>query len=354
MTRSAGAIVEDDRADASVGYEPILSDRPAHLQSPLGPAIWQPSNTADGSIVSTAPDLCAYARMVLAGGAPLIQPPPFARWIGPHVDSDERGTRYGYGWDVLEREGRRVVRHTGGTVGFTALLEIWPEDGLAVAICQNGSGAKDVLGAFALAAVRAAVSGEELPEVPDVPAPDAVPDAQAFAGTYRAGEQIVRLDPEDGRLVLRTGPLAVRLERVAEEPDLFLAPHPALERHALRVHRDADGVVVGLTRGPVWLARDDAAPPESVGHPAAWEAYPGLYRADTPWLRALRVYLRLGRLFLFEPASCEEHQLTPLEGGWFAVGDPALPRRARFLDVIEGRAQTLESDAALLTRSFEV
>ena len=336
-----------------MGYEPILSDRPAHLQSALGPAIWQPSNTADGSIVSTAPDLCAYARTVLAGGAPLIEPPAFARWIGPHVDGDERGTRYGYGWDVLERDGRRVVRHTGGTVGFTALLEIWPEDGLAVAICQNGSGSKDVLGAFALAAVRAAIRGEPIPDVPEVPAPDAVPDAEALAGSYRAQERILRLDAEDGRLVLRTGPLAVRLERVPGEPDVFLTPHPALERHALRVQRDASGAAVGLTQGSVWLTREDATAPEPVDHPAAWAGFPGLYRSDTPWLRTLRIYLRMGRLFLFEPASCEEHELTPLEGEWFAVGDPALPRRVRFLDVVEARAQTLEYDGALLTRSFE-
>ncbi len=163
MTRSVGAIVEEDRADASVGYEPIDAGRVAHLQSPLAPAAWQPSNTADGSIVSTAPDLCAYARMVLAHGDPLLDAAGFERWIGPHVDSTERDTRYGYGWDVLEHAGGRVIRHTGGTVGFTALLAIRPDDGLAVAICQNGGGVKAVLGAYALDAIAAAIGGDRDP-----------------------------------------------------------------------------------------------------------------------------------------------------------------------------------------------
>jgi CubicO group peptidase (beta-lactamase class C family) len=95
MSRSVGAILEEDRADAAVGYEPLLTDRPAHLQSQLAPAVWQVSNTADGSIVSTVGDLCAYARMVLARGGDLLDEAAFDRWIGPYADTGKRGTRYG-------------------------------------------------------------------------------------------------------------------------------------------------------------------------------------------------------------------------------------------------------------------
>ena len=38
---------------------------------------------------------------------------------------------------------------------------------------------------------------------------------------------------------------------------------------------------------------------------------------------------------------------------WLAVGDPALPRRARFLEMVDGRAQTMEYNGAVLTRSFD-
>ena len=58
LTDTFAAITQEVRADAAVGYGPLLDDRPAHRNHPLAPAPWQPSNTADGSIVSTAPDLC--------------------------------------------------------------------------------------------------------------------------------------------------------------------------------------------------------------------------------------------------------------------------------------------------------
>jgi CubicO group peptidase (beta-lactamase class C family) len=100
--------------------------------------------------VSTVVDLCAYARVVLAGGrgpsGALLEPDRFERWIGPYVDAEERGTRYGYGWNVVDLDGRRTIRHTGGTLGFESLLTIWPDDGLAVALCLNGYGLRDALG----------------------------------------------------------------------------------------------------------------------------------------------------------------------------------------------------------------
>lgn len=356
MTRSVGAIVEEDRANASVGYEPIDAGRVAHLQSPLAPAAWQPSNTADGSIVSTAPDLCAYARMVLAHGDPLLDAAGFERWIGPHVDTTERGTRYGYGWDVLEDARGRVIRHTGGTVGFTSLLAIRPADGLAVAICQNGGGVKAVLGAYALDAIAAAIGGDPLPDVPSIPPPDAVADAGSLAGSYRSPDRAVELEASDGGLVFHAGPLAVRLERSDDDLDIFVAPHPALDRFVLRVIRDADGSVAGLAHGPTWFAREGApgaipwrdAPQDPPPHGRA-----GLYRADAPWLRALHVYERGGRLYLLDPSAAEESALIPVPEGCFALDDPARPIRVRFLDEVDGFAQTLEYNGAKLTRSFE-
>jgi D-alanyl-D-alanine carboxypeptidase len=351
MTRSVGAIVEDDRADAAVGYEPLRSDRPAHLQSPLASAAWQVSNTADGSIVSTVGDLCAYARIVLARGGGLLGDAAFDRWIGPYADTEERGTRYGYGWDVVDGDGGRLIRHTGGTVGFTALLAISPDDGLAVAICLNGHGVREALGSFALATVAAAVRGERLPDVVPAEPPDHVSDARVIAGRFIAGDATLDLEAADGGLLLRSGPLAVRLERWPDEPDTFAVPHPAFDRYLLRLVRDERGEASGLTHGPTRYARDGERPPDGVEGPPG--PFGGLYRADGPWTRAIRVYERDGRLFAMWPSDGEEHELRALADGWFAVGDPVLPRRCRFEDVVDGLAQTLEYDGAELSRSFD-
>jgi len=353
LTDTFGAITAELRADAAVGYGPLLDDRPSHLNHPLAPAQWQPSNTADGSIVSTVPDLCAYARVVLnAGRGPhgeLLDPHRLTRWVGPHVATDDAAWRYGYGWDVSTGE-HRVIRHTGGTVGFTGLVEIWPEEGIAVAILMNGGGSKDAMATYALSAVSAALRGEQLPPVEHPLAPDAVPGADTLAGAYAGDQRAWELESQEGGLVLRAGPLAVRLERW--DTDAFAVPHPALDRHVLRIVRD-DGAVVGLTHGEAALWRDGIVPPAARTADPAWAAFAGLYRTNDPWGSTVRVYERGGRLLATWPSDGNELELTALDDGWFAVGEPWMPMRARFGDIVRGVAQTFEMNGGLSYQSFE-
>jgi D-alanyl-D-alanine carboxypeptidase len=357
MTRSVGAILEEDRADAAVGYEPLLSDRPPHLQSQLAPAVWQVSNVADGSIVSTVADLCAYARIVLGGGqgpsGVVLEPDRFDRWIGPYVETGERGTRYGYGWNVVDLGGRRTIQHSGGTLGFETFLAIWPDDDLAVALCMNGYGMRDALGSYALSVVAAAVGARPLPDPPILVPQESVADAASIAGRFASGDRTIELEAAEGGLELRSGPVRVRLERWSDGADTFAVPHAAFDRHLLRVVRDPTGAVLGVSHGPRWYGREGRLSDEEPSATPGWVAFAGLYRSDAPWVRAIRVYERRGRLFATWPSNGEEHELTALPQGWFAAGDPALPRRARFLDVIEGRAQTMEYNGAALTRSFD-
>jgi CubicO group peptidase (beta-lactamase class C family) len=339
-----------------VGYEPLLSDRPPHLQSQLAPAVWQVSNVADGSILSTVADLCAYARVVLGGGrgpsGTLLEPDRFERWIGPYADAEERGARYGYGWNVVDLDGRRTIRHDGGTLGFNTFLAIRPDDDLAVAICLNGYGMRDALGAYALSVVSAAVAARPLPDPPIPEPPELVADAASIAGRFVGGDRTIEMEAAEGGLVLRSGPLRVRLERWPEQVDTFAVPHPAFERHLLRLARDPAGAVRGVSHGPRWYGRE-GDPPDAEPSASAWDAFAGLYRSDAPWVKAIRVYERRGRLLATWPSDGDESELTPLPEGWLAVGDPALPRRVRFLDMVDGRAQTMEYNGAVLTRSFD-
>jgi hypothetical protein len=255
----------------------------------------------------------------------------------------------------LEEEGARVIRHTGGTVGFTALLAIRPDDGVAVAICMNGEGVRGTLGSVAIATVVAALRGEPFPDVP-VDRSDRIFDADELAGVYASGGRSIVLEPDAGGLVLRAGPLAVRLEPWPDATDTFAVPHPALDLHLLRVERDGDARPSALTHGPAWYGRADrvqASEDVRLADDADRGRYPGLYRADGPWNAAIRIYLRRGRLWFTRPTEGVEFELSLLDDGWFAVGDPKLPRRCRFADVVEGLAQTIEYNGALLSRSFE-
>ena len=310
---------------------------------------------ADGSIVSTVADLCAYARVVLGGGrgprARSSSPMRFERWIGPYADAEERGTRYGYGWNVVELDGRRTIRHDGGTLGFNTLLAIRPDDDLAVAICLNGYGMRDAA-AYALSVVPRRSRRDRFPTLRSPSHLSWLPTPPPSPGRFVGGDRTIELEAAEGGLVLRSGPLGVRLERWPDEVDTFAVPHPAFERHLLRLARDPAGAVRGVSHGPRWYGRE-GDPPDAEPSASAWDAFAGLYRSDAPWVKAIRVYERRGRLLATWPSDGDESELTPLPEGWLAVGDPALPRRARFLDMVDGRAQTMEYNGAVLTRSFD-
>jgi len=327
MRDSEGWMVDAQRADSAVPYLPMRTDRPAHLQQPLAPAVWQTSTTADGSIVSTVVDMCAYLRVLLADGAPLMGPEPFATWIGPHEDSEDEGERYGYGWVAGQLEGHRTVWHTGTNVGFNGLMAVRPEAGLGVVVLMNGWGDRKPVGWYALDVVQAALTGDPLPEVPAFTAADQVVDAEAYHGTFVGEGHSWRLEPRDGGVFLQAGPVGVGLERLGE--GLLIAPHPAFERFPISAIRDDGGSVVELGHGVSRYVREgverDAPDPE-----ASWAALEGAYRSTSPWDQVLRVYVRAGALWLQIPAYGTEDRLHPLENGSFAVEEPTSPERIRF------------------------
>ncbi|HEX6845297.1 MAG TPA: serine hydrolase domain-containing protein, partial [Actinomycetota bacterium] len=295
MRDSDGWMVDEQRADCAVPYLPMRTDRPAHLNQPLAPAAWQTSTTTDGSIVSTVVDVCAYLRVLLARGAPLLEPDAFDRWIGPHEDGEDPSFRYGYGWMVGDVEGSATVWHTGTNVGFNGLMAVRPDVGLGVAILMNGWGDRKRVAWYALDVVAAALAGVALPAVPDLPAADRIEDAAAFDGTFIGEGRSWRLRAEDGGVVLDAGPVGVRLERLGTA--LLIAPHPALERYAITPVREG-GEVVELGHGPSRYVREGGASTPATGE---WAALEGPYRSTSPWTPLLRVYERGGRLWLFTP-----------------------------------------------------
>jgi len=360
MHRSDGWITNETRLDLAVGYEPVFDDRPPHLQHPLAPARWIVSNTADGAIVSTVPDMAAYARMLLGRGATLVDGHEvrvlsgemFTLLTTGHVQSDERRFRYGYGVDVWEHDGRRMIGHSGGMVGFTALLRLDLDAGLACVTLYNGGGPKEALTDQAIAGVRAALAGDAPAPMPHPLAPTSIEHAAELAGRYE-GARPIQLEATGDRLRLVDGPVGVALERWADERDVFLVPHPGLDRFLLRVHRDGDGSIRELTHGPDRFAPEGIVLEPGPTHEPSWEAFAGVYRSNDPWAPVLRVFLRAGRLWLTWPSEGTEDELDPLGDGTFAVGERWVPRRVRFDDVIEGFAAVAHYNGGRWYRSFE-
>jgi CubicO group peptidase (beta-lactamase class C family) len=366
MTSTVAAITDAVRTDQATGYAPIHTDRPPQLHHPLAPATWIESNTADGSIVSNVLDMCAYARMLLNGGSygsageRLLSDASFALLTTGGRDFGD-GEPYAYGLWEETVDGHRWVAHTGGMVGFTAMLATSPAEGLGCIVLQNGHGSRRQLVASSLATVRAALAGTALPDPFVPPRPTAIPGAEGFAGTYTGtdGEVLVVAADGEGLRVSLDG-ISVAAHRDPLEPDpkgAFVLPHPDLEASMLRFGRDADGAVIEAFHGNAWFRGQRYAGPEPEDPPAGWDEHVGLYRSNDPWSPTIRVSLRKGKLALAFPVEAGdeegESELVALDDGSFAVGEPWQPRRARFEGRIEGRTVAVVFNGGTWYRSFE-
>ena len=70
----------------------------------------------------------------------------------------------------------------------------------------------------------------------------------------------------------------------------------------------------------------------------------------------LRIVLRKGRLAITWPTDTdneESGELVALDDGWFAVDDPALPRRVRFEGDVNGVTAVTVFNGGRWYRSFE-
>jgi len=366
MTATVAAITDAVRTEQATGYAPIFTDRPPQLHHPLAPATWIESNTADGSIVSNAIDMSVYARMLLnrsvygSAGERLLTEASFELLTSGGRDFGG-GEPYAYGLWEAEVDGDRLVAHTGGMVGFTAVLATSPDEGLACVVLQNGFGSKWKLVTHALAAVRAALAGDALPEPFIPPASTAIPEAERYAGSYAGPNgRVLDVAVEGEGLSIRLDGVSVPAHRDPLEPepgDAFALPHPDLERSMLRFGRDADGRVVEAFHGDDWFRGERFAGPEPQEAPATWAGRVGLYRSNDPWTPTLRISLRKGRLALAFPVEAGdeegEAELVPLDDGSFAVGESWQPRRVRFEGEIEGRTVAVVFNGGTWYRSFE-
>ncbi len=83
----------------------------------------------DGGIYTSVDELVKWIRALESGR--------FAEAWVPRVDTDVKGVRYGFGWRIGEHDGRRVVSHTGESIGFRNALVRFPDEHLAVIVLTN-------------------------------------------------------------------------------------------------------------------------------------------------------------------------------------------------------------------------
>lgn len=337
MRATASQFTHATRPRIAVGYQRLYDDRPSHPAHPLVPATWLEYAAGDGSIVSTPADMAAYARMLLnrgagPGGVRVLSEDGFKLLTERAIPSGDKSW-YGYGMGTSERDGRVLLSHSGGMVGYASMLVADPEAGVAAVAFVNGPGQPGAVAHFAVRTVRAVLRGEAVPALPEPSDPAVFENTADYAGTYTSGNRTITLKADPPVLGTPRPEGLMLLERRA--PDTFYLNDPDWHVFLLRFERK-NGAVVGFGHGGDWYSRagQPTAPP--VAHPKTWDAYVGHYRTTHAWFNNFRVVVRRGTLYVVSPDGDE----APME----ALG-PALfkeaglsSERLRFDAIADGQA----------------
>lgn len=106
---------------------------------------------AGGGFLSTTDDLLKFANALLEDR--LLKPATKEMMFTPQRLNNGDSTAYGIGWFIrTDSRGRRVVSHSGGSVGGTANLLLYPDHGLVVALLVN-SDRRFIHNAYAIAEI---------------------------------------------------------------------------------------------------------------------------------------------------------------------------------------------------------
>jgi CubicO group peptidase (beta-lactamase class C family) len=88
-----------------------------------------------GAIASTVGDLAKWNAAL--DGETVLNAPSKERMWTPAKLNDGKPTKYGLGWYVDQVEGHRNIGHGGSTSGFSATIQRFPDDKLAIIILTN-------------------------------------------------------------------------------------------------------------------------------------------------------------------------------------------------------------------------
>jgi CubicO group peptidase (beta-lactamase class C family) len=353
MTASDAQITHETRLRMAVGYDTLYDDRPSHSSHPVMPATWLEYAAGDGSIVSTPGDMAAYVRMLLNRGrgpnGRLISEESFTLFAQRAIATGDRRW-YGYGITVRDVDGRIVLTHSGGMVGYASNLVADLTDGLGVFVMVNGPGSAERVADFAMRLARAVQTGAAVPELPGLDDPFDVPEADAFAGTYTTPDgRKLTLTADRNRLYLDHRAMRIPLER--RGTDAFFVNHPDFALFLLRFARNAQKQPAEVSYGGDWYVNAKYQGPQAFVPPEGWRVFPGHYRTQHQWFNNFRIVLRKDELWLVSPSGGEE-KLLPLDGGVFAVGGHDSGERIRFDTIVDGEALRADFAGVHFYRTF--
>ncbi|GAA1245660.1 serine hydrolase domain-containing protein [Kitasatospora nipponensis] len=231
-----------------------------------------------GQLWSTADDLCRWAAFLAHGHEKVLAPATVAEMRRPAAAPEGDWTAsYGLGLQLLRRDGRLLVGHSGSMPGFGAGLWISEQDDVAAVTLTNTTAGPPCT---AIAADLIATVAEREPRFPDPwrPLPEVDPELLALTGAWYWGPTALtlRLLPARELELVAVGGSA-RASRFVPEPDgAWTGLDGYYAGEPLRVVRYDDGTVSHLDIGSFVLTREPYAPADPTPggvDPQGWQAY---------------------------------------------------------------------------------
>lgn len=92
----------------------------------------------DGGVYSSVEDLYQWDQALYT--TKLVGAQTLQQAFTPGVWIDGRTTGYGFGWEIGAYRGLRTIKHTGHTIGFSTVIERFPDQKFTVIILTNRNG----------------------------------------------------------------------------------------------------------------------------------------------------------------------------------------------------------------------
>ncbi|MFI2735074.1 serine hydrolase domain-containing protein [Streptomyces sp. NPDC018711] len=222
-----------------------------------------------GQLWSTAADLARFAAFLAAGDERVLATASVEKMRAPAAPAGEgewEGS-YGLGLQLLRKDGRTLIGHTGSLPGFVACVWVSVEDGLAgIALSNATSG--PLTGLVAADLVRIVAEAEPRFPEPWRPLPEAEVDEELLSltgpwywGTYAYG---LRLGPERSVALEPLSGVGRRARFRALPEGGWVGLNGYYAGETLRVVWRADGSVSHLDLGSFVFTREPYEPGDAV------------------------------------------------------------------------------------------
>lgn len=350
MHHSKASILGRDKPLYALGYGPVFPDRPFPIASAKSPAPWVNVTGASGSVASTAADMGLYLGCLLRMGDTAVQailPPDLAQtFISPSTAAPgwEDGAKFAYGLAIIRREGRDLLYHTGGMIGFSSALHADLGTGIGAFASTNVGHATyrpSAITEYACRRLREASTQTVSARSLVVEKGD---KRQISSSEYRsAAGKSIRVQYAGESLLFSDG--EQRIAYIMESNGYYIPENPAASSSNILAENSERGpaklIWVGET--PYLIA---TAPPEDFPKLFLLASIAGIFENDDPWFGVVRVSARGERLFLNGTS-----ELYPISAGLFRLGDdPRSPDYVRFHAISNGHPQVLDISGVFYSR----